>query len=422
MLSIIIGSTGKVLFDIKILLNRASLPNPGRLFYCCKMNCNLNINNNRPPPAGMVRKLYCPTLPALRKGFLFINQYTSDKMKTKKMIYKSKLSQRQTEKAIELIKDFFSKNLAASLRLRRVTAPVIVQAGLGINDDLNGIEKPVSFSAKSMNGQTIEIVQSLAKWKRMTLHTLDVEVGTGIYTDMNALRPDEITDATHSIYVDQWDWEKHISPNQRNVEFLRSIVKKIYQEIKKTENMISDEFPEIEPILPEKITFFHAQDLALLYPTLTTKQREKEVCKKYGAIFIEGIGYPLLDGKPHEGRAPDYDDWSSQRPDGKRGLNGDIIVWSPTLDDALELSSMGIRVNPKSMLTQLDLMECKQRKELWFHQQLINGVFPDSIGGGIGQSRLCMFLLRKTHIGEVQAAVWPQEIVDECLVKGIGLF
>ena len=343
-------------------------------------------------------------------------------METKKSIYKSKLSQRQTEKAIELVKDFFSKNLAASLRLRRVTAPVIVPSGLGINDDLNGVEKPVSFSAKSLNGNKIEIVQSLAKWKRMTLSALKIEVGTGIYTDMNALRPDEITDATHSIYVDQWDWEKHISSSQRNVEFLRSIVKKIYQEIKKTENMISEEFYEIDPILPEKITFFHAQDLALLYPTLTPRQRETEVCKKFRAVFIEGIGYPLLDGKPHDGRAPDYDDWSTVRQDGKRGLNGDILVWNPILEDAFELSSMGIRVNPSAMITQLEMSNCNQRKELWFHKQLLDDQFTDSIGGGIGQSRLCMFLLRKAHIGEVQAAVWPKEMVDEYVSKGIKFF
>lgn len=343
-------------------------------------------------------------------------------MTTKEKTYKSKLSQHQTEKAIELIKDFFSKNLAASLRLRRVTAPVIVPAGLGINDDLNGVEKPVSFSAKSLNGQELEIVQSLAKWKRLTLHTLKIEAGSGIYTDMNALRPDEITDATHSIYVDQWDWEKRISAGQRNADFLRSTVKKIYQEIRKTENMIADEFIEIEPLLPEKITFFHSEDLALLYPTLTVKQREKEACKKFGAVFIEGIGYPLLEGKPHDGRAPDYDDWSTLRDDGKRGLNGDILVWNPILHDAFELSSMGIRVNSKSMISQLEMLGCAQRKELWFHQQLIDGIFPDSIGGGIGQSRLCMYLLRKAHIGEVQASVWPQETIDKCKKQGISLF
>ncbi len=343
-------------------------------------------------------------------------------METKELLYKSKLSQRQTEKAIELIKDFFSKNLAASLRLRRVTAPVIVQAGLGINDDLNGFEKPVSFSAKSMNGQRIEIVQSLAKWKRLTLHTLKIEAGTGIYTDMNALRPDEITDATHSIYVDQWDWEKRLLPEQRDAETLRDTVRKIYQEIRKTEYMISEEFHGIEPILPEDIKFFHSEDLALLYPTLAPKQREKAICKKYGAVFIEGIGYPLVDGKPHDGRAPDYDDWSTLRVDGKRGLNGDIMVWNPVLNDAFELSSMGIRVNPKSMIAQLDMLDCAQRKQLWFHQQLINGVFPDSIGGGIGQSRLCMLLLRKAHIGEVQASVWSNETIDECSMQGISLF
>ncbi len=343
-------------------------------------------------------------------------------METKELTYTSVLNLHQTEKAIELIKDFFSKNLAAALRLRRVTAPVIVQAGLGINDDLNGIEKPVSFSAKSLGGQKIEIVQSLAKWKRLTLHTLSIEAGMGIYTDMNALRPDEVTDATHSLYVDQWDWEKRLFHDQRNAEFLRSTVRKIYQEIKKTEFMIAEEFRTITPILPEDITFFHSEDLAMLYPTLTVKQREREVCKKYGAVFIEGIGYPLLDGKPHDGRAPDYDDWSTLREDGKRGLNGDILVWNPMLNDAFELSSMGIRVNPKSMVTQLDMLGCASRKELWFHKHLISGLLPDSIGGGIGQSRLCMFLLRKAHIGEVQASVWPKEMIDDCAQRGINLF
>ena len=342
-------------------------------------------------------------------------------MKTNKY-YKSILNQKQTEKAIELIKDFFSKNLAASLRLRRVTAPVIVPSGLGINDDLNGIEKPVTFSARSLNGNKIEVVQSLAKWKRLTLHSLKIESGSGIYTDMNALRPDEITDATHSIYVDQWDWEKRITSNQRNVDFLRSTVRKIYQEIKKTENMIVNDFVEIEPILPEKITFFHAEDLAQLYPTLTIKQREREICKKYGAIFIEGIGYPLLEGKPHDGRAPDYDDWSTIRNDGKRGLNGDIVVWNPATQDALELSSMGIRVNSSSVIAQLEMSGCTNRKELWYHQQLIDGILPESIGGGIGQSRLCMFILRKAHIGEVQASVWSNEILAECKKLGISLF
>jgi aspartate--ammonia ligase len=343
-------------------------------------------------------------------------------MRTKISPYKSRLSQHQTEKAIELIKDYFSKNLSTSLRLRRVTAPVIVPAGLGINDDLNGVERPVSFSAKSLNGQKLEIVQSLAKWKRLTLSSLKIEAGIGIYTDMNAIRPDEITDSTHSIYVDQWDWGKRLTPHQRNAEFLRSIVKKIYQEIKNTEFMISDEFVEIEPSLPEKITFLHSEDLALLYPTLAPKQREDEACKKYGAIFIEGIGYPLLDGKPHDGRAPDYDDWSTLRDDGKRGLNGDILVWNPILQGAFELSSMGIRVNPTSMITQLNMTGCNQRKELWFHQQLIKGVFPDSIGGGIGQSRLCMLLLRKAHIGEVQSSVWPKETLKDCRQQGINLF
>lgn len=335
--------------------------------------------------------------------------------------YKSILNLRETEKAIELIKDFFSKNLGASLRLRRVTAPVIVQAGLGINDDLNGVEKPVSFLSKALNGQRIEIVQSLAKWKRLTLKQLNVEAGTGIYADMNAIRPDDIADATHSIYVDQWDWEKRIQTSQRNPEYLRETVRKIYLEIRKTEFMICDEYPAITPVLPEEIMFFHAEDLIHLYPSLTPKEREHRVCREFGAVFIEGIGFPLADGQPHDGRAPDYDDWSTLRTDGKRGLNGDILVWNPVLNDALELSSMGIRVNVEALSFQLNMMNCTDRNELWYHRQLLSGSLPESIGGGIGQSRLCMFFLRKAHIGEVQASVWPDEMVAECREQGISL-
>ncbi len=342
--------------------------------------------------------------------------------KTIKTPYKSVLTQKQTEKAIELIKDFFSKNLASTLKLRRVTAPVIVQSGLGINDDLNGTEKPVSFQAKSFNGHRIEIVQSLAKWKRLTLHQLAVGPGSGIYTDMNALRPDEMVDATHSIYVDQWDWEKSILVSQRNKAFLRATVRQIYEEIKKTEFMICEEFDQISPILPDEITFFHSEDLEKLYPLASPGEREKKVCEKYGAVFIEGIGYPLANGKPHDGRAPDYDDWSTIGEDGKRGLNGDILVWNPVLQNSFELSSMGIRVSPESLDSQLEMLGCTDRKSLLFHSLLLNGELPFSIGGGIGQSRLCMFYLRKAHIGEVQASVWPEEEKEKCMAKGITLF
>ncbi|MGE0077219.1 MAG: aspartate--ammonia ligase [Bacteroidales bacterium] len=342
-------------------------------------------------------------------------------METTVKQYQALLDVHQTEEAIALIKDVFSKKLAQNLDLKRVTAPMIVPAGLGINDDLNGVEQPVHFKAKEIDHQRIEIVQSLAKWKRMTLWKHCIAEGKGIFTDMNALRPDEMPDAIHSIYVDQWDWEKAISRDMRKVEYFRQTVKSIYKAIQQTEAAVCQAFSPINPILPDQIHFIHSAELEEMYPLLSVKQREREICKHYGAVCIEGIGYPLADGKPSDGRAPDYDDWSTLRPDGHRGLNGDILVWHPTLNDAFELSSMGIRVDKEALELQLKLHDMEYRKELWFHQMLLEEKLPLSIGGGIGQSRMCMFLLHKAHIGEVQSSVWPSTEIDKCKAQGIKL-
>jgi len=313
----------------------------------------------------------------------------------------------ETEDAITLIKETFPKLLSKRLNLRRVTAPLIVEAGLGINDDLNGVEKPVSFTANAF-GKRVEIVQSLAKWKRLTLARLELPSGSGIYTDMNALRPDEKPDAIHSIYVDQWDWEKRIDTLERSVEYFRKTVVEIYAAIRKMEMVVATHIDGITPELPETIHFFHSAELEAMYPTLSPRERENAICKQYGAVCIEGIGYPLSDGKPSDGRAPDYDDWSTPRPDGYRGLNGDILVWHKPLGIALELSSMGIRVDRAALKLQLQMQGLEHRSKLHYHNLLLNGKLPQSIGGGIGQSRLCMFLLRKVHIAQVQASVWPE--------------
>lgn len=335
--------------------------------------------------------------------------------------YKSSLSLKETERAIKVIKDFFQENLSSELKLRRVTAPLFVQRGTGINDDLNGIERPVSFPVKDMEGTTAEIVHSLAKWKRMMLADYEIANGYGIYTDMNALRPDEELDNLHSIYVDQWDWEKIIMPEQRNLDTLKDIVRRIYAVMKRTEFIVYEQHPEIVPALPEEITFLHTEELEKMYPDMEPREREDEAAKKYGAVFIIGIGYALSSGKPHDGRAPDYDDWSSENQNGTRGLNGDIIVWNPVLERAFELSSMGIRVDREAMLRQLKMQGKEDRRELFFHKRLLAGEFPESIGGGIGQSRLCMYFLRKAHIGEVQASLWPGQMVDHCKRSGIIL-
>ena len=335
--------------------------------------------------------------------------------------YTSILSTRETEHAIIAIKDFFQLALSTELNLYRVTAPLFVGAGTGINDDLNGVERPVSFPVKALHESRMEIVQSLAKWKRLKITSLGLEPGFGIYTDMNALRPDEDLDAIHSIYVDQWDWEMAIDPKDRTVFFLHEIVKKVYRCIQRTEFFIYDRYPAIKPVLPKEIKILYADDLQKKYPKLTPKEREDKVAKEYGAVFITGIGGKLPDGTIHDGRAPDYDDWITETGDGHRGLNGDILVWNPVLGRAFELSSMGIRVSPESLKAQLEERGCTERSKFEFHSKLLKGELTQTLGGGIGQSRLCMFLLRKAHIGETQVSVWTDEIKADCKKKGIEL-
>ena len=335
--------------------------------------------------------------------------------------YQPLLDIRQTEQAIRQVKEFFQTNLAFELNLMRVTAPLFVLSGTGINDDLNGVERPVAFPVKGIQDSQAEIVQSLAKWKRLQLADFNLQPGEGLYTDMNAIRPDEVLDNLHSIYVDQWDWERVIGKEERNLEFLRWVVVKIYDVIRRAERYISHLYPNIHPSLPEKITFIHSEELQQRYPELSPKQREKQICQEHGAVFVIGIGADLPDGQPHDGRAPDYDDWSTPTEGGYAGLNGDILVYYPLLDCAYELSSMGIRVDEAALLKQLELRGAEERKQLFFHQRLLKGELPLSIGGGIGQSRLCMFYLRKAHIGEIQSSLWPINMVDECRANNIAL-
>lgn len=333
--------------------------------------------------------------------------------------YKPVLGVKETEHAIVSIKDFFQLTLSTELNLTRVTAPLFVPSGMGINDDLNGVEKPVSFNVKGMNGQKMEIVQSLAKWKRLKVTEMGMKPGFGIYTDMNAIRPDEELDAVHSLYVDQWDWCMAIDEKDRTVFYLFDIVKKIYRTLKRVEFFLYDRYSMLEPVLPEDIKLIYSDDLLREYPGMTAKERENAAAKKYGAIFICGIGGKLLDGSIHDGRAPDYDDWITDAGDGHVGLNGDIIVWNETLGRAFELSSMGIRVSPESLKRQLKERGCEERAELPFQKKLLNGELSFTLGGGIGQSRLCMFLLRKAHICEVQVSEWPQSELDACAAAGI---
>jgi len=335
--------------------------------------------------------------------------------------YKSLLDLYQTERAIKLVKDTFQQQLSAELNLRRVTAPLIVQQGTGINDDLNGVERKVSFPVKDMGGVVAEIVNSLAKWKRMALADYDIPEGYGIYTDMNAIRPDEELSNIHSLYVDQWDWERVISRKERNLEFLKYIVRKIYEALKRTEYIVHENYSVIKPVLPHEITFVHSEELQQMYPDLDPRERELKAVKKHGAIFVIGIGSVLADGKPHDGRAPDYDDWTTPTENGYKGLNGDIILWNPVLDSAFEVSSMGIRVDKDALIKQLEITGTNDRKTLLFHKRLINGDLPLSIGGGIGQSRICMFFLRKAHIGEVQSCLWPKEMQELCKKNNIFL-
>ena len=335
--------------------------------------------------------------------------------------YKAVLDMRQTEHGIKLIKEFFQQNISTELRLRRVTAPLFVLQGLGINDDLNGIERPVTFPIKDMGEQRAEVVHSLAKWKRLTLAEQEVERGYGIYTDMNAIRADEELDNLHSLYVDQWDWEAVIGREDRTLTFLKDVVTRIYAAIRRTEYLTCETFPQLKPFLPEQIRFIHAEELLQRDPTLAPKEREDAICREWGAVFVIGIGGRLSNGEKHDGRAADYDDWSTVAENGLEGLNGDILIWYPVLERSFELSSMGIRVDKESLLRQLAIEHQEERKELYFHRQLLSDRLPLSIGGGIGQSRLCMVLLQKAHIGEIQASIWPDEMREECRKLGIRL-
>lgn len=325
--------------------------------------------------------------------------------------YNPVLDLRDTEIAIKLVKDFFETELARALNLTRVSAPIMVTPQSGLNDNLNGVERPVSFDILE-TGETAEIVHSLAKWKRQALKTYGFRPGEGLYTDMNAIRRDEVTDNIHSIFVDQWDWERIITPEERNETTLRDIVKKIYLTLRKTEGFVCAHYPHIKPELPDSIAFVSTQELEDRYPDLTPKQREYEAVREHGAVFLMGVGGALRSGKIHDGRAPDYDDWS---------LNGDILLYDPLLDISLEVSSMGIRVDPEALRRQLAIRGCEERAELPFQKALLNGELPLTIGGGIGQSRMCVYLLRKAHVGEVQASLWPEDVVEACRAANIQL-
>ena len=326
-----------------------------------------------------------------------------------------------TERAIKSVKDMFQDNLSTQLALLRVTAPMTVLSGTGLNDDLSGAERPVSFSVKDMDEAQAEVVHSLAKWKRIKLAHLNMQPGRGIYTDMNALRPDEELDNIHSIYVDQWDWEQVIAKEDRNLDFLKKTVRRIYEAIKVTENKLYVDFPQIEPMLPENIYFIHAEELLKRYPHMTPKERENAITQEHKAVFVIGIGADLSDGRPHDHRAADYDDWTTVNEDGYVGLNGDLLLWNPLLQCAFEVSSMGIRVDESALLRQLELRGEGWKSSLMYHKRLLEGQLPYTIGGGIGQSRLCMFLLRKAHIGEIQSSIWPEDMRIRCHEAGIEL-
>lgn len=326
--------------------------------------------------------------------------------------YKSNLNGRETEKAIKFIKDTFQHEIISALNLQRISAPLFVRPETGLNDNLNGVERPVSFDAPCIGGATLEIVHSLAKWKRMTLGRYGFNPGEGLYTDMNAIRRDEEVDNLHSMYVDQWDWEAVINKSDRTVETLKSFVERIYTAMKSTQSRVCQKFSGIGNNFPEEITFITTQELEDMYPDLEPKERENKLLREKKAVFLMQIGKELKSGQRHDGRAPDYDDWE---------LNGDILVYYPVLDMAYELSSMGIRVDEDSLLSQIKIAGCEDRLELDFHKKLLNQELPYTIGGGIGQSRLCMYMLGKAHIGEVQASVWPDDMRKTCEEKGIKL-
>lgn len=327
----------------------------------------------------------------------------------------------QTEQAIQFVKATFSGALERNLNLSHVSSPLIVQENTGINDDLNGVEQPVSFSLAAMHPHRAVVIHSLAKWKRMRLKEYGIEAGKGIWTDMRALRPDEELSPLHSVYVDQWDWEKHITESDRNVNYLMETVQQIYEALKETEKQTAKKFPSIVPVLPDEIHCIHAEALLQMFPQYTAKEREAAVAKKYGAVFIMGIGGALSNGEAHDGRAADYDDWSTPVENGYSGLNGDIILWHPQLKCAFEVSSMGIRVNQLALVRQLKEKNCTERSTLMYHNLLLSGQLPQSIGGGIGQSRICMFMLRKKHIGEVQVSIWPQALRAALSKEGVHL-
>lgn len=325
--------------------------------------------------------------------------------------YNPVLNTRDTEIAIKLVKDFFERELARQLNLTRVSAPIMVTPQSGLNDNLNGVERPVDFDILE-TGERAEIVHSLAKWKRMALKTYGFAPGEGLYTDMNAIRRDEITDNIHSIFVDQWDWERILTPQERNEATLRAIVEKIYETLQATEDHVCAHYPHITPELPKRIAFVTTQELEDRYPDKTSKEREYLAAKEHGAVFLMGIGGALRSGKIHDGRAPDYDDWS---------LNGDILLYYKPLDISLELSSMGIRVDPAALRRQLKIRGCEERAQLPFQAALLRGELPQTIGGGIGQSRMCVYFLRKAHVGEVQASLWPADVMDACRKANIQL-
>lgn len=335
--------------------------------------------------------------------------------------YRALLSPKQTEQGIKVIKDFFQQNLSTELRLSRVTAPLFVLKGLGINDDLNGVERPVTFPIKDLNEAQAEVVHSLAKWKRLTLAEYGIKPGYGIYTDMNAIRADEELDNLHSLYVDQWDWEAVITREESSLAYLKDVVARIYSAVLRTEYLTCETYDQIKPFLPRSIHFIHAEDLLQRYPNLSPREREDAACREWGAVFIIGIGGRLSNGEKHDGRAPDYDDWSTVAENGKPGLNGDILIWYPVLGRSVELSSMGIRVDKQALLRQLKLEGEEDREKLYFHRRLLEGSLPLSIGGGIGQSRLCMVLLHKAHVGEIQASIWPEDMRRECKQLGMPL-
>jgi aspartate--ammonia ligase len=328
---------------------------------------------------------------------------------------------RETQDAIKFLKDGFERRLARALNLRRVSAPLFVSSASGLNDHLTGVEKPIRFRVVDA-GEEAEIVQSLAKWKRLALAEYGFGPGEGLYTDMNAIRPEERLDALHSIYVDQWDWERAMGPGERTLAFLKAVVRRIYGAIRATERAACGRYPRLPaPYLPPSIRFLHSEDLAARYPRLDPRAREDAACREHGAVFVVGIGAALADGRPHDGRAADYDDWTTETGGGRRGLNGDVLVWYPPLGRAVELSSMGIRVDPAAMRRQLGLKGETANARLPFHARLLAGRLPQTIGGGLGQSRLCMVFLRKAHIGEVQSSLWPKRVREECRRKGIAL-